>query len=107
MDIPYTANTATGDQFDFIFPLHKETEDPVKVHQILTAVLKTIDEQMKILGATSNGDILQALAVALSVRARIINAPPQTLEGIVNNLVESNLQAAMKAQRKSPPAGHG
>ena len=107
MDIPYTANTATGDQFDILFPLHEQTEDPVKVHQLLTAILHTVDEQIKVLGATSNGDVLQAAAMALSVRARIINAPAQTLESIVNDLVKNNLQACMDAQRKSPTAGHG
>ena len=107
MDIPYTANTATGDHFDILFPLHEQTEDPVKVHQMLTAMLRTVDEQIKVLGATSNGDVLQAAAMALAVRARIINAPAQTLETIVNDLVKSNLQACMNAERKSPPAGHG
>lgn len=107
MDIPYTANTATGDQFDITFPLHKETEDPVKVHQLLTAILHTVDEQIKVLGATSNGDVLQAVAMALSVRARIINAPVKALETIVNDLVANNLQASMSAERKSPIAGHG
>jgi len=77
------------------------------VHQLLTAILHTVDEQIKVLGATSNGDVLQAAAMALSVRARIINAPAKTLETIVNDLVKSNLQACMDAQRKSPTAGHG
>ncbi len=106
MDIPYTANTATGDQFDILFPLHEQTEDPVKVHQMLTAILQTVDEQIKVLGVTSNGDVLQAAAMALSVRARIINAPTETLESIVNDLVKSNFRACIDAPRKSPAAGH-
>ena len=107
MRLPYNAKTVTGDRFEIDFPLHEETEDAVKVHQMLTTILETIDEQIKVLGPVGNGDVLQAMAMALAVRARIIHAPAATLREIVTTLVESNLAATLEAERQSPPAGHG
>ncbi len=107
MHLPYTARTATGDQFEIQFSLHKDTEDAVKVHQLLTTILAKIDEELAVLGNTSNGDVLQACAMALAVRARIINAPAKTLREISMDLVGVALDATAEANRQSPPAGHG
>ena len=65
----------TGDVIDFEFELHPETGSPVRVAQLLDAVLGTLDREIQVLGETSNGDILQALAMALAARARMIHAP--------------------------------
>ena len=105
--IPYTAKTATGDVFDIVFDLHPETEDPVKVHQLLSAILSRIDTELSVLGPSSNGDVLQAVAMALAIRARMINAAPDQLSKIALDLAADSLQACMKAQRQRPPVGHG
>ena len=36
--------------FDIAFDLHPETEDPVKVHQLLSAILSKIDTELSVLG---------------------------------------------------------
>lgn len=105
--LPYQARTATGDTFDINFDLHDETEDPVRVHQLLSAVLNNIDKELSVLGTSSNGDVLQALAMAYAIRTRMINGAPQQLKTIALELAATSLDACMRASRQSPPAGHG
>ena len=105
--LPYTAHTETGDTFDIEFSLSEHTEDSVRVHQLLTTVLNSIANDLKIVGTVSNGDILQALSMALAVRTRMVYAPEQTMRTIVADLTESALAASYAAKRESDPAGHG
>lgn len=105
--LPYTVHTDTGDTFDIEFPLSEHTEDSVRVHQLLTTVLNSIANDLKIVGTVSNGDILQALSMALAVRTRMVYAPEQTMRAIVADLSESALAASYAAKREGDPAGHG
>ena len=105
--LPYTVHTDTQDTFDIEFPLSEHTEDSVRVHQLLTTVLNSIANDLKIVGTVSNGDILQALSMALAVRTRMVYAPEQTMRTIVADLTESALAASYAAKRESGPAGHG
>ena len=105
--LPYQVNTDTGDTFDLELPLSEHTEDSVRVHQLLTTVLSAIANDLNVVGTASNGDILQALSMALAVRSRMIYAPEATLQGIVANLTTSAMQACYDAERQSDPAGHG
>ena len=105
--LPYTVHTDTQDTFDIEFPLSEYTEDSVRVHQLLTTVLNSIANDLKIVGTVSNGDILQALSMALAVRTRMVYAPEQTMRTIVADLTESALAASYAAKRESDPAGHG
>ena len=105
--LPYTVTTDTGDTFDIEFPLNAHTEDSVRVHQLLTTMMNALASDLKILGETSNGDILQAVSMALAIRARMVHAPESTMRGIVGDLTNSALQACYDAERQSGPAGHG
>ena len=105
--LPYTVHTDTQDTFDIELPLSEHTEDSVRVHQLLTTVLNSIANDLKIVGTVSNGDILQALSMALAVRTRMVYAPEQTMRTIVADLTESALAASYAAKRESDPAGHG
>lgn len=105
--LPYIVHTDTQDTFDIEFPLSEHTEDSVRVHQLLTTVLNSIANDLKIVGTVSNGDILQALSMALAVRTRMVYAPEQTMRTIVADLTESALAASYAAKRESDPAGHG
>ena len=105
--LPYTPHTETGDTFDIEFSLSEHTEDSVRVHQLLTTVLNSIANDLKIVGTVSNGDILQALSMALAVRSRMVYAPEQTMRTIVADLTESALAASYAAKRESDPAVHG
>ena len=105
--LPFTVHTDTHDTFDIEFPLSEHTEDSVRVHQILTTVLNSIAHDLKIVGAVSNGDILQALSMALAVRTRMVYASEQTMRAIIAELTDSALAASYATKRESDPAGHG
>ena len=105
--LPYTVTTDTGDTFDIGFPLSAHTEDSVRVLQLLTTLMNAFGSDLKVLGETSNGDILQAVSMALVIPARMVHAPEPTMRVIVGDLTNSALQACYDADRKSEPAGHG
>ena len=48
-----------------------------------------------------------AMAMALAIRARMINAAPEQLSQIALDLAADSLQACIKAERQRPPVGHG
>ena len=89
--LPYHAKTATGDTFDIEFPLHIETGDPIKVEQLITVMLKTIDDEIAVTGPTSNGDVLQAVAMTLAIRSGMIYAPLESSVVLTHDLVEMAL----------------
>lgn len=104
--LPYTARTKTGDVFEISFPLHRETGSPMRVSQLLTVVLDTLDREIGLLGETSNGDVLQALAMATAIRAAMIHAPLPVTERLATDLLASALAGMGQAERRSPTAGH-
>ncbi|MGD9387720.1 MAG: hypothetical protein PVI87_05785 [Gammaproteobacteria bacterium] len=91
--MPYRATTASGNQFDFDFPLHPETGSAVHVANLLDAVLATLDREIRQLGPMSNGDVLQAVAMALAVRTRMLPGSPEQLAGLSGHLVAEALNA--------------
>ena len=91
--IPYRATTSTGNQFAFEFPLHEETTSAVTVSNLLSAVLATLDREIRMVGQVGNGDVLQALAMALAVRTRILPGDPAQLDRLVLALLETALAA--------------
>lgn len=104
--LPYRATTATGDVFDIDFPLHDQTGSPVRVSQMLNAVLAALDKEVSLDPSTSNGDVLQAMAMALAVRAAMIEAPKPTTDRLSADLVAAALKALDGARRTRPRAGH-
>lgn len=95
--LPYKATTSSGNQFEFDFPLHPETGSGVDVFNLLTVVLGTLDREIREVGATSNGDVLQALAMALAVRTRILPGNPEALAGLATRLLNDALAAPVQA----------
>lgn len=91
--MPYRATTATGNQFEFDFPLHPETGSAVTVSNLLDAVLGAVDREVRQLGVVSNGDILQALAMTLAVRTRVLPGNPEALGGLARRLLDDALSA--------------
>jgi hypothetical protein len=91
--LPYRAVTASGNQFEFDFPLHVDTGSPVHVSNLLNALLGVLDHEIRQLGPVSNGDVLQALAMALTVRTRILPGDPGAVDALVRELVSSALAA--------------
>ena len=104
--LPYRARTVTGDVFDIEFPLHDETGDPVRVGQLVSALLDAIDRDIALAGDTSNGDVLQAAAMAMAIRARMIHSPREATEMLSTQLLQAALQAVAEAPRQAPASGH-
>ena len=104
--LPYRVETATGDTLNITFPLHSSTASPVRVNQLLTAILDAIDQDIKVCGETGNGDVLQAAAMALAVRARMIHAPTNVTAELSSQLLEEALNAAGTAERVEPESGN-
>lgn len=103
--LPYRATTATGETFDFSFPLHPNTVDPVRVQQLIGEILESIDRSITVSGETGNGDVLQAAAIALAIRAKMIHAPEDTTAGLSLDLLRTALTAAADAHHESRPHG--
>jgi hypothetical protein len=104
--LPYRATTTSGNQFEFDFPLHPDTGSGVHVHNLLSALLETLDRELKQLGAVSNGDVLQSLAMVLAVRTRMLPGDPERMAGLTRHLLEQALSApAAAAAGNVPPGG--
>jgi hypothetical protein len=103
--LPYRAVTASGNQFEFEFPLHPETASTVDVFNLLSAVLATLDHEIRQIGSVSNGDVLQAVAMALAVRTRILPGNPEALAGLASRLLHDALSAPVRAAPGNLAAG--
>lgn len=93
--LPYKARTASGNEFDFEFPLHPETDSAVNVANLISALLETLDREIGHMGRVGNGDVLQALAMTLAVRTRMLPDNPELLAKLAQELLESALTASM------------
>ncbi len=104
--LPFKLKTATGTEWEFAFPLHAETVSPIRVSQLLTELLATVDRELKFLGQTANGDVLQALAMALAARAVMIEASPDVTLRLAHDLYATAAAAASAGRRAVTGAGH-
>ena len=91
--LPYTATTASGTKISFRFPLHPLTESEEQVADLLTATLAAIDGVIGERASVSDGDIMQALSMALVVRTRMVKASRGPVHRLAEELVASNLAA--------------
>lgn len=105
MKLPYTATTASGERIEVEFPLHAETGSAIRVQQMLSALLATLDRDIGASGETSNGDVLQSLSMALAIRAAMIHAPKRITDRLAGELVATALAALDDAQRHTPLSG--
>ncbi len=104
--LPYDVTTATGERIAFEFPLHGETQSAMRVSQLLTAVLAAVDRELRVLGNTANGDVLQALAMALAARTAMLHAPYAVGHQLATDLAATALAAAEHCARDDGGAGH-
>jgi hypothetical protein len=105
MKLPYRAQTAMGDTFDIDFELHPDTADAVRVEQLISIILDAIDRDVGLDGETSNGDVLQAIAMAMAVRAGMIQAPHDATARVSLDLLKSALAASASATHTRAQAG--
>lgn len=91
--MPYTVLTAGGEALELRFPLDPHTRSRGHVEDLLGAVLAAVREVVGREGPVSDGDVLQALSMALAVRALLVKARP----GAAAELSVALLQRALEA----------
>ena len=104
--LPYDVTTATGEKIAFEFPLHSETQSAMRVQQLLDAMLGVLDRELRVLGNTANGDVMQSLAMALAVRAAMLHAPYEVGRKLAADLAATALAAAEHAAHDTGPVGN-
>lgn len=94
-----TAITTSGRAYDIDFPLHPESRSAEGVGALVTDLLDCLSRSLASRQDVSDGDVMQALAMTLAVRARILGASPETTSELVQELFET----AYSAARAAPP----
>lgn len=95
--LTYSAVTASGRAFDIEFPLHPETRSHEAVSDMMTGLLETLSKNVESRKDISDGDVLQALAMTLAIRGRMIEAAPETVRALVAQLFDAAFDAAQAA----------
>tara|TARA_R110002110_G_scaffold247241_10_gene463590 strand:- start:1171 stop:1503 length:333 start_codon:yes stop_codon:yes gene_type:complete len=103
--LPYKVTTANGKIYLVDFELHPETASAVHVNHLLTSVLDALDREIGVLGDAATGDVLQALAMALATRTRIVPNQSEALDESVLELLEQSLGAEFQSGDDTAPPG--
>ncbi len=104
--LPFAARTASGDVYDVEFELHPDTGSPMAVGQLVSALLETLGREIAIRDEVSNGDALQAMAMAMAVRATMIEAPERVTHDLARRLLDDALASMGDARHRRAGAGH-
>ena len=104
--LPFVARTASGDVYEVEFELHPDTGSPMVVGQLASALLETIGREIALRDEVSNGDALQAIAMAMSVRATMIEAPEGVTHPLARRLLDDALASMAEARHRRPDVGH-
>jgi len=104
--LPYRSITESGAVLDVSFPLHEHTASAMRVSQLLCALMQTLTREIGVLGTTSNGDVLQALSMALALRAGMVAQAPAAALGLSLELAATATAAVSRSALLQLPAGH-
>lgn len=96
--LPFSVLAAGGEAFHVMFPLHSRTASPEMVGTLMTRLLDTISEAVAERGDVSSGDVLQAVAMTLAVRAQVVDAPPDAAARVAEQLLADALAAVADAR---------
>jgi len=96
--LAFTATTASGEILEFQLPLHPQTSSAEHVGTLVEAVLERVSEVVEGPESMSDGDVLQALTLALAVRLRVSGMSSGTARELVEDLANLSLDAFEGAQ---------
>ena len=85
--LPFTA-VHTGGARDINFPLHEHTVNADHVGALLSALLEGISEEIQLRQKVSDGDVLQAMCMALAIRMHLVEAAPDAVRAMVATTLE-------------------
>jgi hypothetical protein len=99
--LSYTAVTQSGRTFEIEFPLHPLTRSSDSVGEVVTALLDALSRETRAGKDLSDGDLLQALAMTLALRAHMTEAQPDHMHTLVRELYDTAHQAVQAADRNA------
>ena len=89
---------------EFNFTLDSNTNSPLVINEIINTILINISTEIDIY-KPSNGDIIQAICMALVVRCKMIDYDFDKIEEIVQQTLKTAFNDAKKANVSLPPSG--
>lgn len=95
--LSFTAVTSGGQAFDIDFPLHPATRSADGVADLLADMLASLSHHLEDQHALSDGDVLQALAMLLAIRARMTSPNAEAIEALVIQLFRDAHDAVCRA----------
>lgn len=95
--LQFIAVTSGGRAYDIEFPLHPETRSAESVSGLITRLLETISQHATGRDDVSDGDILQALAMTSAIRGRMLDADPQQIAALSEQLYARAWEAVSAA----------
>lgn len=87
----------TGTAREIKFPLHEHTVNVGHVGAILEALLERISEQVQERPPVSDGDLLQAMCMALAIRMNMVEAPADAVSALVATALEQANEAVKES----------
>ena len=90
--LAFTATTVNGEVLEFNLPLHPHTHNAAQVGTLIEAVLETVSQTVEGAERFSDGDVLQALTLAMAVRLKVAGMPADTARQLVETLASFALQ---------------
>ena len=103
--LPYKAITNTKKEIDFNFSLDKNTISPIVINEIISLILSKISQEIDIC-KPSNGDIIQAICMALVIRCKMIDYDFEKIEKITFETLKKAFNDAKNAKVTSPSSGN-
>ena len=103
--LPYKVVTTSQKEVNFKFSLDENTTSPLVINEIINLLLSKVSSEIKVYNP-SNGDIIQALCMALVVRCRIIDYDIDKIEKIVDKTLKRAFSDAKKADIFDPIIGN-
>jgi hypothetical protein len=90
--LAFTATTSSGEVLEFQLPLHPHTSSETHVGTLLEGVLDRVSELVEGPDNMSDGDVLQALTLAMAVRLKVAGLAPETAQQLVEDLANLALE---------------
>ena len=103
--LPYKAITVSQKEINFKFNLDENTNSPLVINEIINLLLSKISNEINIY-KPSNGDVIQAICMALVVRCRIIDYDIDKLEIMVSKILKNAFLDAKRAEILEPKSGN-
>lgn len=99
--LSFTATTSRGQVVEFQLPLHPHTSSREQVGSMLEGLLDAMTTLIDSHDGVSDGDLLQALALAMAVRMGVAGIGQDIGRTLLTELVEAALAGAATADRVS------